>query len=242
MKNIVLFASAAARERRGKHRLTLLAIHQSDRLPPELLRPVPRMVRWKKSQRFFVALEITFALISLCIWIVLWAKLVRMDSEGEKYFSRYEQFLRHRVVQAANPGEREKAELAIHKNAALKTQFHRFDIISFTAGLLFMVVGPITYAVTISFCRVRWVLLLRDGMPARATITGCSRGLFILSRIELGFTTERGDNVRKTLWVAAHEYSLFAVGDSLWVLYLPHDPKRVLIYGLKSQIAKLVEG
>lgn len=243
MKDIVLFESASARQRRGKHLQALLAIHQSDQLPPELLKPVRRKIRWKAPLRLMLAVDFAMIVFCLCFCIWFWAIARQAANTWTEEVARGERALRWRIEQAVEPAARDKADRAIQEYEEQKAQFRRLEIVILTNILLFAVVFPIVYVVASWFRYVRpELLVLRTGRPARATITRCAHWLGIMRRIEFGFTTEQGAYIRRTQLVGGFEYPLFVAGDSVWVLYLPTHPKRAMVYGLKHQLAELTMG
>jgi hypothetical protein len=241
VKDIVFWQSATAREREKRHLSELAALHQSTVPPGELLRPVPRKLRWKKSLKFGVAFEVVFLVLALCMTIWFCMRVTRFDNEMAQFFHQSNERTRHKAAQTTDPKEKAKLDKHVRESEEFDRKLHTLHVVTLASICMMVFVFPLAHATLNWFINVRPnLLLLRGGAPVRASIIQRKRTFPFFPAVEFGFTTDRGEHIRRTQLVVRSETLLFNVGDSVWVLYLPRRPKTAQIYGLKSALAEVI--
>lgn len=242
MKDIVLWQSTAARERKDQHLRTLVALHQSATPPPELLQPVPRKLRWKRSLKFAGVFEVVLLVFVLCgaVWCTRLA--TQLYDEMVRDTRRWNERMREQAGQTTDPDRKAKIEKSIREGEEVERKWAGLYVMML-AQICMMMAGPVIHLSVSWFKQIRpELLLLREGTVVRASVVGRKNWFLLVPAVEFGFTTERGEHIRRSQPVLRAESPLFSVGDSAWVLHLPRRPKLARVYGLKSQIADIEIG
>ena len=185
----------------------------------------------------FDVLLLTFT-ICMAIWFCILETRFYKDTMHE--LERGNEKMRRYAAQTTDPKKKAKAEESIHESEEVKQKWRALHIGMLTVILMGTLGNPVAHATGSWFLHIRpELILLRSGVPVRATITRRKHWL-LTTRLEMGFTTERGKSVRKKQFLPKKEASLFENGTLVWMLYLPRRPKCARIYGLKSALAEIV--
>lgn len=239
MKDVILWQSDAAREREKRYLAKLGALHQLATPPRELLLPVPRRLRWKSALKFWVGFDLVLLVAAICatIWCCMLATRLYNDTVHDIRLGNEK--MRRYATQTTDPSKRAKAEKSIREGEELERRWHALHTGMLVVIFLGVLAGPVSHVIESWFLHIQPdLILLREGTPVRGTVVSKKRW-FLAGHLEVGFTTERGESIRKKQVVREKEASLFQAGSPVWMLYLPRRPKRARIYGLKSACAEV---
>jgi hypothetical protein len=240
VKDIILWQSVAAREREEKYLRTLASLHQSVTPPSELLLPVPRKLHWKRTLKFIVGFDAVLLAFAICMMI----KLCALESTSYKDVAtesrRHLESLHREAAHTPDLEKKAKIEKSIRDDEKFGRRWRLIHVAILVGIFGIVLVGPVTHVTLNWFIHIRPdLILLRSGVPARATVVGRKRWL-LATYLEMGFTTERGESIRKKQIVREREAELFQAGSPAWMLYCPSRPSRARIYGLRSALAEVV--
>jgi hypothetical protein len=148
--------------------------------------------------------------------------------------------MRHNAAQTTDPEKKAKIDKSIREGEELDRKWHTLYVVMLAVICMMAFVLPLAHATLNWFIHMRpGLILLRRGIPVRAVVVRKKRWL-LATHLEVGFTTERGESIRKKQILREKESSLFQSGSPVWMLYLPSRPKMACIYGLKSALAEVV--
>jgi hypothetical protein len=221
----------------------LAALHQSKTPPGELLLPLPRKLRWRKSLKVIVGFDAVLLMFGICpaIWFCILETRFYRDTVSD--IRRWNEKTRQLAAQTNDTEQKAEAEKFIRENDNLERKWRTLYVVMLAIICMTTLIFPAAHVGATWFVHV-WpnLLLLREGAPVRADVIQRKRSLMFIPRLEFGFTTDRGKHIRRTQPVAWREAPLFNTGDSVWALYLPRRPKPATIYALKSAMAEIVAG
>jgi hypothetical protein len=239
VKDIILWQSIPAREREKQYLSQLSVLHQSTAPPRELSQRIPRTLRWKRSPKLIVGFDV--AILVLAISVTIWCSILatRLHNDLVRDIRRGNEHMRHYATQATDPVEKAKAEKSLREGEEFERKWHGLYFGMLTGIFLGAFVGPVVHVCVDWFAHIRpELILLSRGIPVCATVVS-KRHWLVVMQLEVGFTTERGESIRKKQVLHEKEASLFQAGGSVWMLYLPLRPKMARIYGLKSSLAEV---
>jgi hypothetical protein len=240
VKDIILWQSAAAREWKNRYLAELSALHQSVTPPSELLLPAPRKLRWKGMLKFLAAFEVTFLLFAACMLFKLCSLESGIFKDVAMETQQHAERLRRDATDTADTTGKARIEKRIRDNEDFRRTWRLFHVATLTFILGLALAVPLLHATSAWFVVIRPDLaLLRSGAPGRGTVVG-RQPWFLARRLEIAFTTARGEPIRKRQVLRENEASQFENGDHVWMLYLPRRPRCARIYGLKSALAEVV--
>ena len=240
MKDIILWQSRGARERKERHLRELSLLHRSTMPPSELLQPVPRKLRWKRSLKFIVGFDAALLACAIGLMIAAGIWITRFHNDVARESRRQNEKMRQVAAQSSDADKRAKAERAIREGEEFERKWCALYV-AMLAGVGLTFVAPVFHVGVNWFIHIRPnLLLLREGAPVHASVIQRKRTYLLVPAVEFGFTADRGEHIRRTQPLARLEARLFGVGDSVWILYLPRRPKLACIYGLKSTLARIV--
>jgi hypothetical protein len=240
VKDIILWQSAAARKREEEYLTALSALHQSVYPPGELQLPVPRKLRWKRALKLAVAFDAALLVAVICMSIKFCSMEAGFYSDMATENQRHIEKLRRETVQTTDPERRAKIQKSIRESEDFGRKWRLLN-----AALLTLILGTVlatpSLHMTLSwFTQIRpELILLRSGIPVRGTVVS-KKTWFLAKRLEIAFTTERGESIRKKQILRDREAGVFSNGSPLWMLYSPSRPTRAKIYGLRSALAEVV--
>jgi len=241
MNDVILWQSAAARDREAQRLKALAALHQSMTPITELLQSIPRRLRWKKSLKIIVVFDLAILVLGICAAIYLCTLETRFYGETTSEARRWNEKALQHAAQANDPEQKAKAEKSIRDSEEVERKLCILHYALLASICFSMLVGPVGHVCLNWFVHIRpSLLLLREGTPVRASVVQRKRTFLFVPAVEFGFTTDQGEHIRRTQPLARSEARLFSVGDSVWILYLPRRPKLACIYGLKSALARIV--
>ncbi len=211
----------------------LVAIHRAEAPPPEFCQPIPRKLRWTWFGKAVIVT--TLGLVLCTFWVGV--QCVRMTNEQIAGNRRVVTESRQYAKKLENSGKKSKAEEICAQTEEIE-RLGRKSHFLLLLRLAFVISGLLVHVGVTWFVHIRHELhLLRLGKLARATVMGHRRWLVIDSSIELAFTTDHGEHVRRVQPINNAARALFNAGDLVWVIYLPLHPKRARLLGIGTPVA-----
>jgi hypothetical protein len=241
VKDIILWQSAAAREREKRYFTELRALHQSAIPPSELLLPIPRKLRWKRMLKFVMWLHVTLLAFVTCMAIWCVDMETQFHNDVVQGLRQHSEIVRHEATQKIDSQKRAKIEDSIREDEELLKKWRLLH-----AGILFAILLGVLACPVANLCMTWFIharpelILLREGVPVRAAVIG-KKSWLLVTNLLLEFTTERGESIRKKQIVRKAEAPLFPIGALTWMLYSPSRPSRARMYGLKAALGEIVQ-
>jgi hypothetical protein len=238
--DIILWQSAVAREREKWYLSELTALHQSATPPGELLLPSPRKARWKRTLKLLVGFEVMFLMLAVCM--AIWGVIAetRFYSDVVRDIRWNTEKMRADAAQSTDPEKAAKIANSLRNDEELLRKWRLLHVGVLTFIFLGCLTAPVGNLCMTWYLHARpELILLRLGTPVRATVASKKRWL-LATRLEMSFTTDRGESIRKKQILREKEASPFQIGGHVWMLHLPRRPKCARLYGLKAALAEVV--
>ncbi len=185
-----------------------------------------------------MAFQIVISALIFCMLLQCVVMAIQFNNDVLRDSKLAEERMSREAAQPITPQRRAEIDRSTRNSATFAKQFRLLQILALAYLFVMFLIGFVTPLVMFWHLVRREMILLRQGVPVRAIVTG-KRRWFLNARLETCFTTDRGESINKKQLIRQAEASLFQTGGSAWMLYLPSHPSRARVYGLKSTLIEV---